>query len=76
MDTGNEQKLILETVRSMLKIQLNSVNQLLGKEEIALQPVRRHNKKRKYIIDYTIEILISERRQCMSRDCRPFREAI
>jgi len=62
MDNANEQKLILETVKSMLTIQLNSVNQLLGKEEIALQPVRRPNKKRKYIIDYTVDILKSKQR--------------
>ena len=62
MNDGKEQKLILETVKSMLTIQLNSVNQLLGKEKIALQPVRRHHKKRKYIIDYTVEILNSKQR--------------
>ena len=62
MNDGKEQKLILETVKSMLTIQLNSVNQLLGKEKIALLPVRRHHKKRKYIIDYIVEILNSKQR--------------
>lgn len=67
MDNDKEQKLILETAKTLLSIQLNSVNQLLGKEETTMQPIRRLNKKRKYIIDYTVDILTS-RQQPMHVD--------
>ncbi len=55
-------KLILEAIESMLKIQLNSVSELLGKEKVDLQPVRRKREKRKYIVDLSVEILAKEKR--------------
>lgn len=63
MSNESERQLILETMETMLKVQLNSVSQLLGREEKeTLQPVRRRERKRKYMADLVVEILTSEQR--------------
>jgi len=57
-----DRELILETIESMLKLQLNSVSELLGKEQVDLQPTRRKREKGKYIVDLTVKILTEEKR--------------
>ncbi len=59
MTNEKDRVLILETMEVMLRLQLDSVSELLGKEENVLQPVRRARKKRKYIVDLAVEILTS-----------------
>ncbi len=61
MDNKHED--ILEVMEAMLKIQLDSVGQLLGRgANSTVQSIRRRQRKRKYLVDLVVEILTSEKR--------------
>jgi hypothetical protein len=53
---------VLETMETMLELQLKSVRQMLGKEDVASGPVRRRERKRKSLVDACAEILTEEAR--------------
>lgn len=59
----NEQReLILETMETLLEIQLRSVRKMLNKEEIAVNVTQRRGRKRKSLVDLSVELLTDEQR--------------
>lgn len=59
---NEHRRIILETLESLLDIQLDSVRQLLNKSVTPTEPGTRRGKKRKSLTDLSIEILTEERR--------------
>ena len=62
MENQEHRQLILETIETLLDIQLRSVRDILGKKEQGPEPIRRRERKRKSLVDLSVEILTEERR--------------
>lgn len=62
MENQEHRQLILETIETFLEIQLRSVRQILGRKERGRDPIRRRGRKRKSLIDLSVEILTEEQR--------------
>ncbi len=55
---NQQRKLALETIETMLELQLRSVRTMLNKEEEAtVDAVRRRGRKRKSLVDLSVELL-------------------
>jgi len=61
---GNQQyrQVILETIEAMLDLELKSVRRLLGREEGSKSPTRRKVRRRKSLVDLSVEVLTQEQR--------------
>jgi hypothetical protein len=59
---NDHRKLILETLETLLELQLNSIRQLLGKFDPQPGAVRKRDRKRMSLIDLCVKILTDERR--------------
>ena len=57
-----QRELILETIETLLELQLRSVRKLLNKEEVTTNVVQRRGKKRKSLVDLSIDLLTDEQR--------------
>lgn len=62
MENQKHRQLILETIETLLDLQLRSVREILGRKERAREPIRRRGRKRKSLVDLSVEILTEERR--------------
>lgn len=52
-----QQKLVLETIETMLELQLRSVRTMLNKEEVTAKVIQRRGRKRKSLVDLSVELL-------------------
>jgi hypothetical protein len=59
---SQQRELILETMETCLELQLRSVRKMLNKEEIAVDVVQRRGRKRKSLVDLSVELLTYEKR--------------
>ena len=50
-------KLVLETIETMLELQLRSVRTMLNKGEVTADVARRRGRKRKSLVDLSVELL-------------------
>lgn len=57
-----QRELILETIETLLEIQIRSVRKLLNKEEVTTNVVQRRGRKRKSLVDLSIDLLTDEQR--------------
>lgn len=57
-----QRKLILETMETMLELQLASIRRILGKEETQVSVVRKRGRKRKSLVHLSIELLTEKQR--------------
>ena len=62
MEKQDCRQLILETIETLFEVQLRSIRQVLGREEGAREPARRRGRKRKSLVDLSVEILTEEQR--------------
>ena len=56
-----QQKLVLETMETMIELQLRSVRTMLNKEEVIAEVVQRRGRKRKSLVDLSLELLTVEK---------------
>ncbi len=59
---NQQRKLILETMKTMLEVQLRSVREMLGKEEVPTNGMRRRGRKRKSLVHLSVELLTDQQR--------------
>lgn len=59
---NQQRKLILETMETMLEVQLRSIREMLGKEEDPVNVVRRRGRKRKSLVHLSVELLTDKQR--------------
>ncbi|MDX2496469.1 MAG: hypothetical protein QNL11_01050 [Desulfobacterales bacterium] len=59
---SQQRKLILETMETVLEVQLRSIRKILGKEEASVTLVRKRGTKRKSLVDLSVELLTDEQR--------------
>ena len=57
-----QRELILETIETLLELQLRSVRKLLNKEEVTTNVVQRRGRKRKSLVDLSVDLLTDEQR--------------
>jgi len=57
---NQQRKLILETMETLLELQLRSVRKMLNKEEVTVDVVQRRGRKRKSLVDLSVELLTDE----------------
>jgi len=57
-----QRELILETIETLLELQIRSVRKLLNKEEVTTNVVQRRGRKRKSLVDLSIDLLTDEQR--------------
>ena len=57
-----QRKLILETIETLLELQLRSVRQALGKDDPPVGAARQRGRKRKSLVDFCAKILTDEQR--------------
>ena len=62
MENQEHRQLILETIETFLEIQLRSVRQILGRKDRGREPIRLRGRKRKSLVDLSVDILTEERR--------------
>jgi len=62
MDKSSCRQVMLESMETLLEIQIKSVRMLLGKTEFPEKFTHRTKRKRKSLIDFVIELLTEERR--------------
>jgi len=55
-----QKKLILETMETLLELQLRSVRTMLNKEEVTADVVQRRGRRRKTLVDLSVELLTGE----------------
>ena len=55
-----QKKLVLETIETLLELQLRSVRTMLNKEEVTTKVVQRRGRKRKSLVDLSVELLTGE----------------
>jgi len=60
MEKEEDRRLILETMETMLTLQLRSVRQLLDKEETSPKSIPRRGVRRQSLVDLAVQILTSE----------------
>ena len=54
---NQQRELILETIETLLELQLRSVRKMLNKEEVKVGVVQRRGRKRKSLVDLSVELL-------------------
>ena len=59
---NQQRKLILETMETVLELQLRGVRQALGKDGLKIDTVQRKGRRRKSLIDFCLKILTDEQR--------------
>jgi hypothetical protein len=59
---NKQRKLILETMETVLEVQLASIRRILGKEEVQVSVVQRRGRKRKSLADLSVELLTEKQR--------------
>lgn len=59
---NQQRKLILETMETVLEVQLASIRRMLGKEESHVGVVRRRGRKRKSLAQLSVELLTEKQR--------------
>ncbi len=57
---NQQRELILETMETLLELQLRSVRKMLNKEEVTAEVVRKRGRKRKSLVDLAVELLTDE----------------
>ncbi len=57
-----QRKVVLETLETVLELQLRGVRQALGKEDPEISSVRQRGRRRKSLIDFCVKILTDEQR--------------
>ncbi len=57
---NQQRELILETIETLLELQLRSVRKMLNKEEVTAEVVQRRGRKRKSLVDLSLELLTDE----------------
>jgi hypothetical protein len=57
-----QRELILETIETLLELQVRSVRKLLNKEEVTTNVVQRRGRKRKSLVDLSVDLLTDEQR--------------
>ena len=57
---NQQRELILETMETLLELQLRSVRKMLNKEEVTVDVVQRRGRKRKSLVDLSVELLTDE----------------
>jgi len=57
---NQQRELILETMETLLGLQLRSVRKMLNKEEVTVDVVRRRGRRRKSLVDLSVELLTDE----------------
>jgi len=57
---NQQRKLVLETMETMLELQLRSVRRMLNKEEVTVKVAQRRGRKRKSLVDLSVELLTGE----------------
>ncbi len=62
MEDHESRQLILETIETLLEIQLGSIRQILGRKDSSRDSIRRRERKRKSLVDLSVEILTEEQR--------------
>ncbi len=55
--TDTQRKIILETLETVLELQLRGVRQALGKEDPQVGAIRQRGRRRKSLIDFCVKIL-------------------
>ena len=60
MEKEEDRRLILETMETLLTLQLRSVRQLLNKDETSLKSIPRRGVRRQSLVDLAVQILASE----------------
>jgi len=55
-----QRELILETMETLLELQLRSVRKMLNREEVTVDVVQRRGRKRKSLVDLSVELLTDE----------------
>ena len=59
---NQQKKLILETMETVLELELRSIRQALGKDETEISVKRHKGKRRKSLVDLCVKILTNEQR--------------
>lgn len=59
---NQQKKLILETMETVLELQLRSVRQALGKDDPQIGAARQRGRRRKSLVDFCVKILTDEKR--------------
>ena len=54
---NQQRKVVLEAIETMLELQLRSVRTMLNKEDVAVKVVQRRGRKRKSLVDLSVELL-------------------
>ena len=54
---NQQRKVVLEAIETMLELQLRSVRTMLNKEEVTVKVVQRRGRKRKSLVDLSVELL-------------------
>jgi len=57
---NQQRKLVLETIETLLELQLRSVRMMLNKEEDTAEVVQRRGRKRKSLVDLSVDLLTEE----------------
>ncbi len=57
-----QRKLILETMETMLEVQLRSIRKILGKEYEPITAAKKRGRKRKSLVHLSVELLTDEMR--------------
>lgn len=57
---NQQRELILETMETLLELQLRSVRKMLNKEEVTVDVVQRRGRRRKSLVDLSVELLTDE----------------
>ena len=57
---NKQRNLILETMETLLEIQLRSIRKMLNKEEVTVDVMQRRGRKRKSLVDLSVELLTDE----------------
>ena len=57
---NQQREVILKTIETLLELQLRSVRKMLNKEEVTVGVVQRRGRKRKSLVDLSVELLTDE----------------
>ena len=62
MKDQQHRQVILETLETLFELQLKGVRQLLGREDVPTEPIRGTGRRRKSLVDLSIQLLTEEKR--------------
>ncbi len=62
MDNQQQRQMILETIETLLEVQIRGVRQLLNKEDVPRKTIQRKGRRRKSLVDLSVKILTEEQR--------------